>query len=730
MTPQPAVGAHPGSHEGGLGEYRRQLLLFLAVFTFYGALLMILWITDPRTPVMEGVGVILAALFLAVAVYFLRRSFPLLAGYCYVVASLVVDVFVLRIFGHGGAMALFLLPVLLSGLLMGNREALITGLLTIALLVYLNETTSHVEDLLLWIMLVVAMSGISMLTAWGLELIDFWERELTRRYDQLVDELRTHQGELNRTVKALEEAYHSLRRTNEELIAARREAEEARAFKEQFVANVSHELRTPLNLIVGFSEMMYLSPKSYEGVIWTPTLVGDMQEVYRASRHLQSLVNDILDLSRIDVERLPMFREIQDIRAIIDGAVETIAPLLRQHGLEHEVEYPDELPSLFVDRTRIRQVMLNLLNNAARYTDEGCITIRVRQDEETAIVSVQDTGLGIPEDQKEYIFEEFHQIDAGLRRRGGAGLGLALSRQFISLHGGRMWVESEVGVGSTFYFSLPLPGSVYAAQLRHLPDRRQADLSHVPLLVVEPDPSIAEMISRYLDDRPVIPVQELDQVEALIERERPLAVIVNLPPEAPSEEWLGPLGKASERYDVPIVRCALPSPSWLQRAVGLDGCLTKPISFETLERTLQQHFTEPSTVLVVDDDPGFVRLMTRMLGKTPVVDQVLTAYSGAQALRITHAQVPDLVLLDLRMPELDGLAVLSEWRSDPRTSDICVVAVTATSYVEEVLHQKGHYFTISQSRGLSSGTLVELINASLRMLHPDYVPEASSRARA
>jgi CheY-like chemotaxis protein len=388
------------------------------------------------------------------------------------------------------------------------------------------------------------------------------------------------------------------------------------------------------------------------------------------------------------------------------------------------LDAPDTLPQLFMDRTRIRQVLLNLLNNAVRFTDEGGITVLVEQSDRSVEVHVSDTGVGIPPNQLAHIFEAFHQVQAGPRGRGGTGLGLALSRQFVELHGGRMWAESVMGQGSVFHFSLPLPGAApETSPLYQVPYRKQAERGDVPVIVVDPDPSIADMLSRYLGDRRVLIARDVAEAEALIESEHPLGVIVNQMPDRPPEEWVGALGQVSARYDVPILRCAIPSPSWLRQTAGLDGCVTKPVTREALADVFNASSELPRSILIVDDDAGFVNLMCRMLATLPMMAEVkqFRAYTGAQAVRLAREKKPDLVFLDLLMPEMDGFEVLQAIREDPTLGGTRVVAVTATSYGEEALRRRGGYFTLSQPMGVSTGTLTELLNAVLSIVRPQYV---------
>lgn len=533
--------------------------------------------------------------------------------------------------------------------------------------------------------------------------------------------MRERQAELRRALRALEEATDRLHRANQELLFARRRAEEAQIIQDQFVTNVSHELRTPLNLLIGFAEMMYLAPESYPGVRWSAELQSDIGEMYRAGRHLQSLINDILDLSRIDSGHLPMLREMWDIRPILTDVLDTIAPLLRQRGLTCHVEWPDEMPPLFIDHVRIRQVLLNLLNNGIRFTDTGGVTVRVELAGNVMIVGVHDTGIGIPEEQLGRVFEKFRQVEGSQWHRGGTGLGLALSRQFVELHGGRMWVESKVGRGSSFYFSVPVEDEQSPMpRLLHTADQRRADLSDAPIVVVDPDPAVGQMLSRYLDDRRVVPISETCLVDDMVEQEHPFAVLINVAPDAPLESFLGTSSGAVARYKVPVFRCAIPSAAWLQPSMDITGLLTKPVLRDALERAVRELPSQPVKVLIVDDSPGFVSLLSRMVRTGGLAQEVLTAYSGAEAIRLASEHMPDLILLDLALPDMNGFDVVRRIRGQSELCSTSIIAVTATSYYEEAFARQGEFFTLTQPGGLTAGVLAELLRSALRSVAPSY----------
>lgn len=285
-----------------------------------------------------------------------------------------------------------------------------------------------------------------------------WAWTTQQRASELLELARDRQAQLSRTLKSLEVTNGLLHRTQCELIYAHRQAEEARRLKERFAANISHELRTPLNLILGFSEMMYLSPEAYGEVNWTPALRQDIHQIYRSSRHLLDMIDDILDLSRFEIGGFTLEREPTPLEPLLRDTVEIVTELFRSRSIRLDVEVAPDLPALHIDSTRIRQVVLNLLNNAARFTTKGGVCVEAKRNNGEVVVSVRDTGPGIPADKLPYLFDEFYQVDHSLhRRQGGAGLGLAISKHFVEAHDGRIWVESQMGIGSTFYFALPIP---------------------------------------------------------------------------------------------------------------------------------------------------------------------------------------------------------------------------------------------------------------------------------
>ncbi|MCX7681547.1 MAG: ATP-binding protein [Anaerolineae bacterium] len=542
-----------------------------------------------------------------------------------------------------------------------------------------------------------------------------WAWSMQQRADQLLQLTRERQAELANALKSIDNANTILRRTQRELIAARKQAEEARRMKEQFAANVSHELRTPLNLILGFSEMMYLSPEIYMQE-WPPTLRRDIYQIYRSSRHLLEMIDDVLDLSRFEIVGFTLNKEPTALGALIQEAVEISRDLFTGHPVRLETEIAEDLPILEVDRTRIRQVLLNLLSNASRFTEEGEVRVRAVANDHEVLVSVSDTGTGIPADKIPYLFDEFYQVDHSLHRKhGGAGLGLAISKRFVEAHDGRIWVESELGKGSTFTFTLPIPERhVPIARLRtSRPLEPPRPESRYPLLVVDPDISVANLVRRYLPDYEVIHIDHADTLAEQIALYHPQAVIYNVPPGKKLAESELP------RMMVPFIECSLPSHAWVVSDLAVKACLTKPITSQQLLDAIAP-LGDIRSVLVIDDDRGFCQLVERMLQASGRDFEVRKSYGGEEGLQAMRSHRPDLVLLDLIMPGKDGFEVLEEMRRDSSLEHVPVILLTATTLAEDALTRHGSQITILRPGGLMPAEVLRYLHTIVGVLEPYY----------
>jgi signal transduction histidine kinase/CheY-like chemotaxis protein len=542
-----------------------------------------------------------------------------------------------------------------------------------------------------------------------------WIQNTQQKADQLLNEVRDHRAELSRTLKSAELVNALLFRTQRELITARKEAEDARMMKEQFAANISHELRTPLNLIMGFSEVMYLSPQVYGAINWSSTLRRDVYHIYHNSRHLVAMIDDILDLSHFQMTDFSLTKEPTPLTTLLNDTTEIATELFRTPSVQLQTNIPPNLPTLTIDRTRIRQILLNLLNNAQRFTTEGVVEIKAHQLDDAVLIQVSDTGSGIPEEKVPYIFDEFYQIDSSLtRRHQGAGLGLAICKQFVEAHGGRIWVESKVGVGTTFFFTLPTTTSPYPlpAQSRHTAEP-QGPENRPSLLVFDPDPAIPAFMKRYFEEYDIVPITHADQLHEAIMHHHPQLVVRNIPPsQIETREALA--------VSVPVIDCSLPSHAWIAAELNIAAFLTKPISSERLLAEIACLDTVRN-ILIVDDDRGFIQLIQRLLAATGQNFVVSYAYDGEEGLAMMRAQRPDLVLLDMVIPgHGNGIQTREQMRQDPMLADIPIILLTATSPFANVFTQPNSKVVIQRADGLQPDEVLSCLRALVNVLKPHY----------
>jgi signal transduction histidine kinase/CheY-like chemotaxis protein len=642
--------------------------------------------------------IVVIGIITSLSSFWLRRTRVMLAAYIYVL-GLASTMLALTWVSFSGLAIAFLPPVILLTLCMIGPVAMVIVTGVSSLVVVIAERYYQLWDTApLWPLLVLWLTA---LAAWlshhGLRTAAEWAVNGYERARRAMAEARQHRGELARTLKALDDAHYRLERYAEQLAVARDVAEEARRAKQLFVANVSHELRTPLNIIIGFSEMLALSPESY-GVEGVPQqCIGDIHRIYRSARHLKDFIDDVLDLSKVNAHHMPLMMEQASLAEVVKDAGALMEPLAQQKGLAFHVEIPEHMPLIYLDRLRVRQVLLNLLNNAIRLTDDGTITLSVVRRDKRWVVHVQDTGPGIPPSARAKIFEEFQQLDPMTnRQQAGVGLGLALSKRFIELHGGKMWVESEVGVGSRFSFSLPAggrPDRAASHQLLNVARPERAPVADVVLAVTE-EPTTLSLLKRHLQDYDVIGVSNHTLDSAVVEY-LPKAVVVERAQcgvtgmdadcVASEENARDGTGQSMQRTGVPTIVCDLPGQKALARLLAVDHYLLKPVTRERILSVLRGYGDRVRRVLVVDDDVQMATLLARTVRVAPGPYTVEIACGGAEGWSQIERQPPDLVFLDLMMHDMTGLQIVERMKGDERFAGTAIVIVTARDLPTEAL---------------------------------------------
>ncbi len=570
--------------------------------------------------------------------------------------------------------------------------------------------------------------GASWLLGYPLRTSVHWALSGWTQARHLLEETRSRRGELARALKALEEATYRIERMNNELIIARQEAEEARALKAKLVATVSHELRGPLNLVLGFSKLMAMSPESYGEPLPKPYR-ADMQAIYRNTQHLVALVDDILDLSQIEAERLPLVKDRIDIESdVVQKAVQTVKPLLERKGLYIRLELDGNLPAILADAVRLRQVMLNVLHNAIRFTKHGGITVRTQAVEDGIQVTIEDTGPGISPTDLRKLFREFHQL--GQRKTSGSGLGLAISKHLIELHGGKIWAESELGQGTRISFTLPLPGTrpaSHASRAPQQPVRHKASTGTV--IIAHDEPGIVRLLSRHIEGYRIVSTPDLKHVPALVEDIHPRAILTT----PDSGRWLAQ-ELANHPCQVPIITCDMPTLEAEARLPGIIEYLIKPIDADLVTTLVRRVRKDGETIiLLVDDEPDAVRLLERILLSLPHPYHILKAYNGEQALEMMRETKPDIVFLDLLMPRMNGQQVLQQMQMDPDLADVPVVIVSAHDWTDDGMYL-GLPLSVIGLRRIPIAQGAKCLRGLLDHLNPCYLPapenDATSTAKS
>jgi len=636
----------------------------------------------------------------------------------------------------GTSAALLTVPVVFASALLDRRSVFAAAALATALAFWafrgegwhpLGAWVSLVALLMTAIAAAQSLTNLSTALAWA------WHSYAQALSNE--QQMRERQSDLKRALKALDEASYRLERANHMLSIARDQAEEARRLKQQFAQTISHELRTPLNIVVGFAEVMVQSPEYYGAALPIP-YQRDLGIIYRNARHLQDLVNDVLDLSRIDAAQMTLVREKVPAANLVRDALGTVRSLVESRNLALLANVGPNLPYLRVDALRIRQVLFNLITNAVRFTEKGSITVRAERSNNEVVFAVEDTGVGIAPEDLECIFEEFHQADGSNRRRHeGAGLGLAISKRFVEMHGGRIWVESEVGVGSTFYFALPADAadpSLTSPQVSASALTRTADVlsSERPvLLAVTRSPSAVALLKRYVTNYRTMTVPNMEEAQHAVARVAPQIVLVDQSSEPLTDPELDRLAAEPALVTSLVMACHLPGEESLRQQLNADAYLVKPVSQESLWDALRRFGADVDHVLLVEDDRDFSRLVTRLLEDSPVRQyQVACAGTGAEAMAHLKQWPVDVVLLDLVLPDMDGSELLDRMHSHPAWAQIPVVVVSAQEELDPTA-TLGTTLTLAQRRGITPSLLVRCIQ-SLSDLTPVAAPPAPSASQA
>lgn len=659
----------------------------------------LLWLV---TPMMIGVY--------GLALWFLPRILLATQLICLLGTTAILTA-ILILFQHPAIGLMYAFLPFLAVVLLGWRSALLVQILII-LLVWQFEAYLYVPSLVPPIHVLVLFGGvISGFLGWAatspLTTLSEWSFTSLHQARHHMEVAQTQRARLAQIVKDLDHTYYRLERSNAALVSARKVAEEAERFKTEFVANVSHELRTPLNLIIGFSEVMMTAPESYRNIALPGPYRSDLMAIYHSAQHLRALVDDVLDMARIDAGEIGLIRETVRLETLVEEAIATMRDYITAKGLELQVHVASDLPALQLDRLRIRQVLLNLLVNAARFTERGYINVSCVLQDDEVIVQVRDSGRGIAPEDAAKIFEAFRSTNQPASTwHSGTGLGLPISKKFIELHHGRIGFDSVPAGGTTFWFTLPMIAREAPQPGSTMPRRWTP---YVPLgateriiVLAHDDPHMVSLLKRHLHGYRVLGVSGIDAAMNLALEVKALALVVstNLP--------LPPLPD-----DLLVIQCALPSNQQAAGTLGAIDLLEKPVTRQELLAAIGRLKTTVHRVLIVDDDPEVVRLFKRMLASHPTAPSSLMAASGAEALAMLQHEQIDLMLIDLRLSVMDDRSLLATMATDAQLAQIPVIIITAEVADWETTRLPGT-FQISRAAGLRMGEMLQLLKATAR----------------
>ncbi len=551
--------------------------------------------------------------------------------------------------------------------------------------------------------------------------------ELIESFNAMLDTIQSNTAELERARVVAEEARERIHQSNEQLEEANRtlearvedrtkllakavkEAEEASKAKSTFLAKMSHELRTPLNAIIGYSEMLQEDARD-EG---NARAADDLDKILNAARHLLGLINDVLDISKIEAGKMELFLETFELNKLLREVASTVSPLIGKKGNKLVIASADDIGSMHADATKLRQMLLNLLSNASKFTENGTITLRTTRiagvGGDLIELAIIDTGIGMTPEQLGRLFQAFSQADASTTSKyGGTGLGLAISKQFAQMMKGDITVSSIAGTGSTFL--IRLPADVQLGQPKVIQTNQKLTKSPFPLeakpriLIIEVDQEVRKIVAEVLDSSGYEPVEASSGPQGLEMAGQRIPDLILLDVTMPGMDGWTVLTKLQDNpklTDVPVIMLSAVSDTDMALSLGATTVLLKPVDAGHLTAEIAMLLTPLARchVLLVEDDVDARTLVTRMLEREGW--QFRTAANGKAALRALKKSRPAIILLDLKMAGMNGFELLEIMQKTPDLARIPVIIISSMDITQEMkanlaprvvaILRKGHF---------------------------------------
>jgi len=542
-------------------------------------------------------------------------------------------------------------------------------------------------------------------------------------FDNFTDPDAFSRSDIQKLARVREHAVSAIAKARilRELQIKNRQAEEANQAKSRFLANMSHELRTPMNAIIGFSEI--LVERLHEKI--EPKYLGFLKSILSSGQHLLSIINDILDLSKVEAGKMEIFPEKFPVRTAIESTCQVMKGMSERKGVTFDIDVPPETGEIESDHAKFKQILYNLLSNAVKFSrTRGVVTIRARRlaatptHPESVSVSVIDRGIGIAAEHLDEIFDEFRQVDSSATRQSGTGLGLSLVKKFVELQRGHVEVESMLNEGSMFTFTLPvrfkgasIPSPIVNPDGTVIPPGNR-------VLVVEDDDDAYDSLSAYLQSAGYVAIRAKSGEEALrlAQSMQPMAITLDLVlPGVEGIDVLRKLKSDAKTASTPVIIVSMLDNRELGLAFGADDYFVKPVDWPRLLRRLSDFTTNGSRtrrLLLIDDDVAVHELLEHELAREGY--EVDKAYSGAEGLERAEATRPDVIILDLSMPGLSGYQVAQLLRQREATARIPIVVLTSRELTDEDRAQLRHATNETVMKGTAAASrLIRAIRSTM-----------------
>ena len=516
------------------------------------------------------------------------------------------------------------------------------------------------------------------------------------------------------------EARLTLEQKNKDLLDSQKEAEAANEAKSTFLANMSHELRTPLNAIIGYSEMLIEDAEDEN-----EDFIPDLEKINSSGKHLLGLINEILDLSKVESGKMELFIEEFELEKILNEVVSTIKPLVDKNDNSLNLKIQTKTKYISADVTKIRQILLNLLSNATKFTKEGEINILVNDNAQNSSMldfNIADSGIGMTQEQVDKVFQPFTQADEKTTRKfGGTGLGLTITKMFAEMMGGDISLTSKEGKGTTFTATIPLKvvDQKKKAEAELITQTTGKD-SDYKVLVIDDDDNAQDMMKKFLQKQSVSILQANNGEDGLKLAAEHLPDVITLDvmmPEMDGWEVLAALQANDITKNIPVIMLTMADEPDIGYSLGATDYLTKPVNWDELSNILTRHKIESDsqTILIVEDDETTRGMLTKSLETNDF--KVRAAVNGKEALEKVNDSKPGLILLDLMMPEMDGFEFAEKLRENKDWLDIPVVVITAKDLTKDDHKRlKGNVEAIMQKGSYSKNELLTEVGERIKQL--------------